>query len=207
MARTNVTRAARDGENTNATCAARDVENANATHADESASVAEHRARARGELREVGCAVLTVSDSRRWENDSGGALLAQLLTDAGHKVVARAWVADERDAIFEAARAALERAECEALFLTGGTGVAARDVTPEAIAPLLTRTLPGFGELFRMLSFQEVGAAALLSRALAGMHGKKLVVALPGSRAAIRTALEKLLLPELAHLLSESKKR
>ena len=92
------------------------------------------------------------------------------------------------------------------MLLTGGTGVAPRDVTPEAVRPLLDRELPGFGELFRMLSYEEIGAAAMVSRALAGLRGDQAIFALPGSRGAIRTALEKLVLPELGHLVAEGGK-
>ena len=110
-----------------------------------------------------------------------------------------------------AIRAALERGlaspECAVVVLTGGTGVAPRDLTPEAVAPLLERPLPGFGELFRQLSFAEIGAAAMLSRALGGMAQGKPVFALPGSRAAIQLALERLILPELGHLVGEARKR
>ncbi len=167
-------------------------------------SVQRHRAAAPGK---VGCAVLTVSDTRNLETDSGGALLARLLEDAGHRVVSRVIVRDDAQEIRAAASKALEDEACDALLLTGGTGVAPRDVTPEAIRPLLERELPGFGELFRQLSYQEIGAAALLSRALAGVCGEKLLFALPGSKGAIRTALEKLVLPELGHLLGVANKR
>jgi len=169
----------------------------------ESASVARHRAQA---PQQVHCAVLTVSDTRNLQSDSGGDLLVQLLESAGHRVVFREIVADNADAIRAAALCALA-GDCRALLLTGGTGIAPRDVTPEALRPLLERELPGFGELFRMLSYQEIGAAALLSRALAGQRGGKLLFALPGSRGAIRTALEKLVLPELGHLAGESARR
>ena len=163
----------------------------------------EHRARA---PRSIGCAVITVSDTRTLADDSGGALLCELLEGGGHRIALREIVKDESKAIRAALEAALARADCAAVLLTGGTGVAARDVTPEAVAPLLERSLPGFGELFRALSFAEIGAAALLSRALAGLAQGKPVFALPGSRAAIRLALERLILPELGHLVGEGKK-
>jgi molybdenum cofactor biosynthesis protein B len=94
----------------------------------------------------------------------------------------------------------------QAVVLTGGTGISPRDVTPEAVTPLLERVLPGFGELFRALSYEEIGSAALLSRAVAGVARGRIVAALPGSRAAIRLAMEKLLLPELPHLAAEARK-
>lgn len=168
------------------------------------ASVERHRAQA---PRVVGCAVLTISDTRTPETDSGGALLCELLRAAGHRVLQHRIVPDEVDAIRAAALAALGDAECRVLLMTGGTGIAPRDVTPEALRPLLDRELPGFGELFRSLSYQEIGSAALLSRALAGLRGEQVLFALPGSRGAIRTALEKLVLPELGHLVGEGGKQ
>ncbi len=172
-------------------------------HEEAHASVARHRAQA---PRALGCAVLTISDTRTPETDSGGALLCELLRAAGHRVLQHRIVPDDVDAIRAAALEALEDAGCRVLLTTGGTGIAPRDVTPEALRPLLDRELPGFGELFRSLSYQEIGSAALLSRALAGLRGQQVLIALPGSRGAIRTALEKLVLPELGHLVGESGK-
>jgi len=154
----------------------------------------------------VRCAVLTVSDTRSLENDPGGSLLAGLLEEAGHEVVSRSLVRDELELLREQVRKLLTEPRVQVVLLTGGTGLAPRDVTPEAVAPLLERSLPGFGELFRWLSYQEIGSAALLSRAFAGSRGDKLLFALPGSPAAIRTALEKLVLPELGHLVGEAGK-
>jgi molybdenum cofactor biosynthesis protein B len=170
----------------------------------EPSSVHAHR---HGARRELAAAVLTVSDTRTLESDSGGALLVELLAGAGHRVVERGIVTDDVEAIRRAVCAALAREDVDVVLLTGGTGVAPRDVTPEALAPLLEREIPGFGELFRALSYQEIGSAALLSRALAGTARGRVVVALPGSRAAIRLALEKLLLPELPHLAAEATKQ
>jgi molybdenum cofactor biosynthesis protein B len=153
------------------------------------------------------CAVvITVSDTRTLADDSGGALLVELLESAGHRVVDRRIVPDEVDAIRAAVDVAVMRDDVHAVLLTGGTGIAARDVTPEALEPILDRVIPGFGELFRALSYQQIGSAALLSRALAGTVRGRVVVALPGSRAAIRLAVEKLLLPELPHLAAEAAK-
>lgn len=173
------------------------------SRAEETASVHQHHAKAPVH---IGCAVITVSDTRTLETDSGGALLAELLSAAGHRILSRVIVADDVGAIRAATRAALEIADCRAVLLTGGTGVAPRDVTPEAVRPLLDRELPGFGELFRMLSYEEIGPAAMVSRALAGLCGDQAVFALPGSRGAIRAALEKLVLPELGHLVGEGGK-
>jgi molybdenum cofactor biosynthesis protein B len=116
-------------------------------------------------------------------------------------------VKDDAAAIGAALDAALARPDCAAVLLTGGTGIAPRDVTPEAVAPRLERSLPGFGELFRQLSYAEIGSAALVSRALAGIARGKPVFALPGSRAAIRLALERLILPEIGHLVGEATKQ
>jgi molybdenum cofactor biosynthesis protein B len=145
--------------------------------------------------------VLTVSDTRTPETDSGGARVAELLAAAGHAVAAREIVRDEAAEIAGALRAALARDGVDAVILTGGTGVAPRDVTPEAVEPLLERVVPGFGELFRMLSYQEIGPAAMLSRALAGIRAGRAIFSLPGSPAACRLALERLILPELPHII------
>jgi molybdenum cofactor biosynthesis protein B len=147
-----------------------------------------------------------VSDTRTLETDTGGALVAELLAGAGHPVASRAIVRDDAGKIRAAALAALAQPEVRALIVTGGTGVAPRDVTPDALEPILERVLPGFGELFRMLSWQEIGSAALLSRALAGLRDGRVVFVLPGSRGALRLALEKLILPELGHLAGEAVK-
>jgi molybdenum cofactor biosynthesis protein B len=154
----------------------------------------------------VPTAVVTVSDTRTEATDSGGALLAERLAAAGHAVVERRIVPDEREAIASAVRELVAREDVRAVILTGGTGVAPRDVTPDALTTLLEREIPGFGELFRALSYAEVGPAALLSRALAGLVRGRVVIALPGSRAAVRLALEKLILPELGHLAAEAVK-
>jgi molybdopterin adenylyltransferase len=163
----------------------------------------EHR---RAAPAQVPTAVLTVSDTRTLETDAGGALVAELLAGAGHPLVSRELVRDDAEAIRSAALAALAQPEVRALIVTGGTGVAPRDVTPDALEPLLERPLPGFGELFRMLSFAEIGSAALLSRACAGLRGGRLVFVLPGSRGALRLAMERLILPELGHLAGEAVK-
>jgi molybdenum cofactor biosynthesis protein B len=157
-------------------------------------------------VRAVPSWVITVSDSRTPETDTGGQLLADLLARAGHPVVGREIVRDEPAAIRAALDAALARDGVAAVLFTGGTGVAPRDVTPEAIEPRLDRVVPGFGELFRALSYQEIGPAALLSRALGGIAAGRVVLALPGSRAAIALAMEKLVLPELGHLAAEAVK-
>jgi len=163
----------------------------------DSPSVAEHQAQA---ALSVGCGVVTVSDTRTAADDRSGDLIAELLGTAGHRVADRSIVPDEPQAVAAAVRHLAERADVAAILLTGGTGVAPRDQTPEAIAELFTKELPGFGELFRALSFQEIGSAAMLSRACAGMVDRTIVFLMPGSTAAVRLAMERLIVPELGHL-------
>jgi molybdenum cofactor biosynthesis protein B len=142
---------------------------------------------------------VTVSDTRRGRADTAGALIERRITGAGHRVTTRAWLKDEPAALRRAVRAALARPDTDVLVVTGGTGIGPRDRTPEALAPLTERPVPGFGELFRVLSLEQVGPAAWLSRAAAFVARGRLVVLLPGSRAAVALALERLLLPELVH--------
>jgi molybdenum cofactor biosynthesis protein B len=148
----------------------------------------------------VGVVLITVSDTRRAAEDTSGALAGRLLERAGARVVSRAWVRDQVRAIRAAVRRALARRDADVVVLTGGTGLAPRDVTPEAVEPLLDRALPGFGERFRALSWASAGSAAWLSRAGAGVARGRLVVYLPGSPGAVRDALEGLLVPELVHI-------
>jgi molybdenum cofactor biosynthesis protein B len=155
----------------------------------------------------VATAVVTVSDTRTLEEDAGGRLIVELLEGAGHSVMSRVIVKDEPTEIAVAVQAAASRQGIGAVIVTGGTGVAPRDVTPDTIEPLLDRTIPGFGELYRVLSYQEIGSAALLSRALAGLRDGRVVFALPGSRGAVRLAMEKLILPELGHLVAQAVKK
>jgi molybdopterin adenylyltransferase len=151
--------------------------------------------------RAIVCAIVTVSDTRGRRDDASGDAIARRLERAGHTVGRRAWVKDDVAAIRRAVRAALARRVTDAVLLTGGTGLAPRDVTPEAVEPLFERTLPGFGERFRALSAEQVGSAAWLSRACAGVVRGRLVVALPGSTRAVTLALESLILPELGHVV------
>jgi molybdopterin adenylyltransferase len=148
--------------------------------------------------------VLTVSDTKTTETDTSGALIRALLTAAGHRVLDGRIVRDEPAEVARIVRDACTRDEVQAVILTGGTGITSRDSTYEAVEALLDKRLPGFGELFRMLSFQEIGAAAMLSRAQMGLHARRIVVSLPGSPNACRLALKKLLIPELGHLLREA---
>src|SRR3990172_7527798 len=147
----------------------------------------------------VACGVITISDSRTPETDDSGRLIRTMLAAAGHTVPVAAIVKDETDAILAAVSRAAET--CDAILTNGGTGLATRDVTIPTLAPLLERTLPGFGELFRSLSYQEIGSAALLSGALAGVFRGRLLLSLPPSPDACRLALEKLILPELGHAI------
>ncbi|MDZ4659860.1 MAG: MogA/MoaB family molybdenum cofactor biosynthesis protein [Bythopirellula sp.] len=168
-----------------------------------SPSAEEHRQSAPPAVR---CAVITVSDSRTLATDTSGQLIVEGLTGVGHSVVEHVVVPDEATPLREAVLKFVASAEVDAILLTGGTGIAARDQTPETIAALLTKELPGFGELFRMLSYQEIGAAAMLSRAQGGMVDSTLVLTMPGSTAAVRLALEKLILPELGHLVKHARR-
>ncbi len=155
---------------------------------------------------DVPTAVVTVSDTRDLESDTGGRLVEEMLRGAGQSVTGRRIVKDEPAAIRDALEAALADPGARAVIFTGGTGIAPRDVTPDTLEPLLERVIPGFGELFRMLSYEDIGSAALLSRALAGLRGGKVVFVIPGSRGAVRLAMEKLILPELGHLAGEARK-
>jgi molybdopterin adenylyltransferase len=167
---------------------------------------ASHHPHRRAAPARVATWIVTVSDTRTLETDGGGARVAELLGAAGHAVAGREIVPDDAPAIAAALHAALGRDGVEAVILTGGTGVAPRDVTPEAVEPLLERVVPGFGELFRWLSYQEIGSAALVSRALAGLSRGRVVFVLPGSRGAVQLGMEKLVLPEIGHLLGEARK-
>ncbi len=145
----------------------------------------------------VACGVVTSSDSRNPETDESGALIRNLLRSAGHTVPFYRVVKDEPDAI----AAAVDEASrtCDAIITNGGTGLARRDVTIPALLPNMERTMPGFGELFRRLSYDSIGSAAWLSGATAGVYRGRLLFCLPGSPDACRLAMEKLILPELAH--------
>ena len=149
----------------------------------------------------MGCAILTVSDTRTPETDASGALVRRLLQADGHRVVAYAILPDEPQQIRRHVAGLLDDASVDAVIVNGGTGLAPRDTTFEAIVGLLEKRLDGFGELFRMLSFAEIGAAAMLSRAVAGVAKDTVVVAMPGSTAAVELAMKRLVLPELGHLV------
>lgn len=151
----------------------------------------------------IGVAVLTVSDTRTLETDTAGLAIVRALESAGHVVVAREIATDDPDLVSATVRGWLGRDDIRVVITTGGTGVTSRDSTFEALAGLFQKRLDGFGELFRMLSYQDIGPAAMLSRACAGTIGRTAVFVLPGSEAAVRLALDKLLLPELGHIVRE----
>ena len=165
-----------------------------------SSSADEHRHIARDQP--VRCAVVTVSDSRTQADDTGGDLIRSLVADAGHEVVVSMIVRDE-PAEVTALLTGDWASGAEVILLTGGTGISNRDTTYEAIAALLEKTLPGFGEIFRALSFDEVGPAAMLSRATAGTHQGRLLFSMPGSPNAVGLAMSQLIVPELRHLVWE----
>lgn len=168
-----------------------------------SQSAAEHRLQSPQNL---GCAVVTVSDTRTLENDTGGQTAIDRLLSAGHIVAAREIIPDEPERMRALLDSLAGRADIDAILLTGGTGISGRDQTFETVSQLLTKPLPGYGELFRMLSFTEIGPAAMLSRAVGGLMGRTIVLTMPGSPAAVRLAMERLILPELGHLVREARR-
>ena len=160
-------------------------------------SVSDHKAAAPSR---VGVCVLTVSDSRTEDTDTSGRAIRDLLTAAGHDVADSRLVRDEPAAVRALVEGALANPSVQVVITTGGTGITSRDGTLEAVASLLDKRLDGFGELFRALSYEQIGAAAMLSRAVAGTIGRKAVFVLPGSEHAVRLAMTKLILPELGHI-------
>jgi molybdenum cofactor biosynthesis protein B len=163
-------------------------------------SVEQHRAQSPAR---VNCFVLTVSDTRTLATETSGREIAGLLEDAGHHVIGRNVVRDEPQDVAAAIREEIGRGRVHVIITTGGTGIARRDSTYEAVTALFDKRIDGFGELFRMLSFREIGAAAMLSRATAGTAAGCAIFMLPGSEAAVRLAMQKLILPELGHVVNE----
>lgn len=163
----------------------------------------EHKREAPARVR---CYVITVSDTRTEATDKSGRAIVSLLTDAGHEIVGRTIVRDDSSLVKATIARILGQLDIDVIITTGGTGITSRDTTYEAVAALLEKTLPGFGELFRALSYQEIGSAAMMSRATAGLVSRRILVALPGSEAAVRLAMNKLLLPELGHLVQQARK-
>lgn len=168
-----------------------------------SQSVAQHRSESPQALR---CAVATISDTRTLENDTGGQGVVDRLIAAGHQVVAREILPDEPARMIPLLERWRDAVELDVILMTGGTGISSRDQTYETVSQLLTKPLPGYGELFRWLSYQEIGPAAMLSRAVGGLLGRKVLLTMPGSPAAVRLAMEKIILPELGHLVREARR-
>jgi molybdenum cofactor biosynthesis protein B len=154
----------------------------------------------------VRCAVVTVSDTRTLATDTGGAALVDMAFAAGHVIVDRQIVPDEPDPLSLILRQYRDRRDIDDVLVTGGTGLGSRDQTFETVSHLITKPMPGYGELFRMLSYAEIGPAAMLSRAVGGLMDRTVVLAMPGSRAAVVLAMEKLILPELGHLVREARR-
>ena len=160
-------------------------------------------AHAKRSLETVSCFVVTVSDTRDRASDRSGALIQRLLEENGHKVAGYEIVRDEPEDIRALLRKALAAEAVDAVLLNGGTGIAPRDGTYEVVSGVLDKRIEGFGELFRFLSYQDIGAGAMLSRAVAGAAGSRVVVSLPGSRGAVELAMTKLLLPQLGHMVAQ----
>lgn len=166
-------------------------------------SVEQHRRAAPALL---GFSVLTVSDTRAHSDDASGNAIREMIAEAGHRLVDSTLVRDDVAAIRDAVRGMLAHAEADVVVTTGGTGFSPRDVTLDALGPLFDQRVEGFGELFRMLSYGQVGAAAMLSRAAAGLVGTRALFLLPGSPKAVKLAMESLILPEAAHLLGQARR-
>jgi molybdopterin adenylyltransferase len=166
--------------------------------------VEQHRAEG---LQSFRIAVLTISDTRTESTDTSGALIVELAEAAGHRVVDRSIVPDEPDRMRPLLESYRDRGDLHAALLTGGTGISPRDQTFETVSALLTKPLPGYGELFRMLSFAEIGPACILSRAVGGLMGDLVVLVMPGSRAGVQLAMTRIILPELPHLVHQARKR
>jgi molybdopterin adenylyltransferase len=160
----------------------------------------EHKAKAPAS---VGCYILTVSDTRTVDTDTSGHAIRELLESAGHSISGHTIVLDEPDAVAALVERAIGDPATQVIITTGGTGISSRDGTFEAIDRLLDKRLEGFGELFRMLSFTEIGAAAMLSRATAGTASRKAIFVLPGSENAVHLAMTRLILPELGHVVQQ----
>ncbi|EEL48863.1 MULTISPECIES: MogA/MoaB family molybdenum cofactor biosynthesis protein [Bacillus cereus group] len=164
-------------------------------------SVTEHKKQAPKEVR---CKIITVSDTRTEETDKSGKLLKELLVEAGHTVTAYEIIKDDKEEIRQAVLSGYHQEDVDVILTNGGTGITKRDVTIEAVSALLDKEIVGFGELFRMISYlEDIGSAAMLSRAIGGTIGRKVVFSMPGSSGAVRLAMNKLILPELGHITFE----
>jgi molybdenum cofactor biosynthesis protein B len=151
----------------------------------------------------VSCFVLSISDTRTLDTDRSGQAIVETLAENGHVLAGRALLPDEPDQVRTLVREVLTDGKADAVITTGGTGIARRDSTYEALAGIFEREIPGFGELFRALSFEEIGPAAMLSRAAAGVSGGRVIFLLPGSEQAVRLALSRLVIPEIGHIVRE----
>ncbi|WP_349408141.1 molybdenum cofactor biosynthesis protein B [Pseudalkalibacillus sp. SCS-8] len=167
-------------------------------------SVAEHKREA---PEQVNVRVVTVSDTRTEETDKSGKLILDALEQNGHRIISYTIVKDEIEFIFDAINDGAVDSSTDAIILNGGTGIAKRDVTVEAVSGMLHKEIPGFGELFRMLSYTEdIGSAAIMSRAVAGVYEDTAVFSIPGSSGAVKLAMSKLIIPELNHIVREIRK-
>ena len=153
----------------------------------------------------VNCAVITVSDTRSQTTDQSGQIIKELLKESNHQIVAYDLVKDEPTAIKVQIINLASNPQLDVLIFNGGTGIAPRDTTYDAVSSLLEKTLPGFGEIFRYLSYQDIGSRAIASRATAGVYQNKLIFSLPGSKNAVKLAMKELILPELNHLVAQLK--
>ena len=154
--------------------------------------------------RNVSCAVVTISDSRTEADDESGKLVRQRLSDNGHRVVAYSLLKNEPEAIRAKIMELVGQEDVQVIITSGGTGVSQRDVTVDTVEPMLEKKLDGFGELFRSLSYQEIGTGSIMSRATAGVIGGKVILCFPGSLGAATLAMDKVILPELGHLVREA---
>ena len=156
--------------------------------------------------KQASCLIITISDTRTEATDASGKLMAELLEQNGHRVARKAIVPDEPEMIAALLREGIASDNVQAILCNGGTGISARDRSYEAVEVVLDKRLDGFGELFRLLSYQEIGSAAMMSRAVGGIAGNTAIFSVPGSKAAVELAMTRLILPELGHILWELSK-
>src|SRR5438132_2133423 len=164
---------------------------------------ASHQQHKEAAPRSVSCMVITCSDTRTPETDTSGALIMNTLREQGHMIAAYHVVKDEPSVIRKLIKQGAKNREVQAIIVNGGTGISRRDSTFEAVDALLEKRLDGFGEIFRYLSYQEIGSPAIMSRATAGLVSGRIVFSTPGSEHAVRLAMEKLIIPELGHMIRE----
>jgi len=164
-------------------------------------SYQEHKEKA---PQKVSCAVLTISDTRTEQDDESGKLITEKLSQNGHRVMFYSVLKNEADSIKRKIYELLRQEELQVIITSGGTGVSHRDITVDTISPILEKKLDGFGELFRFLSYQEIGTASIMSRAIAGAAGGKVILCLPGSLGAANLAMDKIILPEIGHMVREA---